>query len=436
MFTGRRFSSIEAFGLVNLDTTYKNVPVTPMKWKNLYVWDILSRNNITVGIFSLPFLHHSYKVNGFMITDPVLGDDMYPPNVIPCIAPGQFNPQQEKGVRWRIFYQKPALFKQLVEKTHYDFYFFLISVSDVMMHLGDEKELFTAYKEIDQKILPLIQKLCATYGYSLFIVSDHGSKKTYKKFNINSFLKKKGYLKTDEPHFKGVLTHGIQKMISVLPVTMVRTLRDIYLKVIASRGTTVFPRICYEKSTAFGGGAGNTSYCGVWLNKKGIFNQGIVDIDDQEILKNLLNDLQEAEEIEHVYTREDLGYSKSTVFPDIVIKTKDEFAVYYPVFPSVVHHSEEVVHSQYGVIIASGQHIRNTTVEGARIQDIAPTILHFFDVPIPEMDGRVLTEIFEGAIAETLPVYVNQPTSKKEIEYNKIKKAVESQPLKKLGQKE
>lgn len=432
MFTGKKFSNIEAFGLIDLDKTYKKVPVDPMKWKNEYVWDILSSSNIKVGIFYLPFLHHSYRVNGFMITDPVLGNDMYPENVITNITP-EFDPQEEKEIRWRIFYQKPALFKELVEKTQYDFYFFLISISDVMIHLGDEKELLKAYKEIDQNIVPLIKKMCEKYKYYLFIVSDHGSKKTHKKFNINTFLKKKRYLKTDEIKFRGLIGNLVQKMMGILPVKIVRKLQNTYYRVFADKGTVLFPQIVYKKSIAFGGGAGNTSYCGVWLNKKDAFEEGIVTKDEEDkILTKLVNDLKEVEEIEEVFTRAELGYNKKIVFPDIVIRTKDDFATYFPVFPSVVHHSEEIVHSDYGIVVANGPCINHNPVN-AKINDIAPTILHFFGLPIPEyMDGRVLIEIFErnSEFAKKILRYVDSDYYKKKLENKRVKRAIKSKKLK------
>jgi arylsulfatase A-like enzyme len=40
------------------------------------------------------------------------------------------------------------------------------------------------------------------------------------------------------------------------------------------------------------------------------------------------------------------------------------------------------------------------TLDGAKIIDVAPTILHLLGVPVPEdMDGRALVEILEGEAA-------------------------------------
>jgi hypothetical protein len=53
------------------------------------------------------------------------------------------------------------------------------------------------------------------------------------------------------------------------------------------------------------------------------------------------------------------------------------------------------VHTMDGILIAYGQGIAaNKVVSGARLRDIAPTVLHLAGLPVPrQMDGRVLTDI-------------------------------------------
>ena len=55
--------------------------------------------------------------------------------------------------------------------------------------------------------------------------------------------------------------------------------------------------------------------------------------------------------------------------------------------------SDSGCHRLHGVFIARGQGIAQGEISGARIIDLAPTILHMMNVPVPDdMDGRVLTE--------------------------------------------
>lgn len=67
-----------------------------------------------------------------------------------------------------------------------------------------------------------------------------------------------------------------------------------------------------------------------------------------------------------------------------------------------------VWHRAQGVIIASGPGFKeDELIYGARLLDIAPTILHYFDLPIGEdMEGRVLSEAFlENRPVSTVPTW-------------------------------
>jgi predicted AlkP superfamily phosphohydrolase/phosphomutase len=62
-------------------------------------------------------------------------------------------------------------------------------------------------------------------------------------------------------------------------------------------------------------------------------------------------------------------------------------------------------HRDDGIFLAQGMAIRaGVTVEGARIIDLAPTLLSLLGVPPPDdMDGRVLEEIFTAVPADPVP---------------------------------
>ena len=68
-----------------------------------------------------------------------------------------------------------------------------------------------------------------------------------------------------------------------------------------------------------------------------------------------------------------------------------------------------VWHRPQGVFIASGAGFkRDELVYGARLLDVAPTILHWFGLPVgADMEGRVLEEIFDGPKrpVETVPTW-------------------------------
>jgi hypothetical protein len=71
-------------------------------------------------------------------------------------------------------------------------------------------------------------------------------------------------------------------------------------------------------------------------------------------------------------------------------------------------------HTPFGIFVASGRGIQSgTTLSGASVLDVAPTILHMFGSPVPlDMDGKILPQVFEaGWLAENPPRYVDIDTS-------------------------
>ena len=64
-------------------------------------------------------------------------------------------------------------------------------------------------------------------------------------------------------------------------------------------------------------------------------------------------------------------------------------------------------HRSNGIFLARGPVLkRGARIEGARIVDLAPTLLHLMDEAVPDdMDGRVLHEIFRPAFEETHAVH-------------------------------
>ena len=84
-------------------------------------------------------------------------------------------------------------------------------------------------------------------------------------------------------------------------------------------------------------------------------------------------------------------------------------------------------HSTDGMIIITGPNVLNKEIT-AKIYDIAPTILHILDVPIPrDVDGRVLKEIFR----RDSELYVRPISYHREDEKSRIREKIEE--LRNLG---
>ena len=57
-----------------------------------------------------------------------------------------------------------------------------------------------------------------------------------------------------------------------------------------------------------------------------------------------------------------------------------------------------------GIFVAAGPDIRRGATEPVHLCDVAPTVLHLFDVPVPaNIDGRVRTDIITDQYMSTHP---------------------------------
>ncbi len=89
----------------------------------------------------------------------------------------------------------------------------------------------------------------------------------------------------------------------------------------------------------------------------------------------------------------------------------------------------------HGIILIKGPHIKKGyRIQRAHIFDILPTILYIFDLPVAEdMDGRVLTEVFEKNILEERPIrYIESYEGETHIERGQRDKELDKKTLEEL----
>jgi predicted AlkP superfamily phosphohydrolase/phosphomutase len=155
----------------------------------------------------------------------------------------------------------------------------------------------------------------------------------------------------------------------------------------------------------------------MYINRSDRFSAGLVGPDEVEkvcqrvtgYLLSLRDKVSGGPVIRSVY-RADEVYTGPKVgnAPDLVI----EYTNMYDSQASEprLNPSLEGRHEQQGILLARGPHIERSQVEGARIEDLAPTVLHLLGQPVPEdMDGRVLIEALEPGLLAKNPVKPGPP---------------------------
>jgi predicted AlkP superfamily phosphohydrolase/phosphomutase len=116
-----------------------------------------------------------------------------------------------------------------------------------------------------------------------------------------------------------------------------------------------------------------------------------------------------------VHRREDLFEGPFLAkIPDIIIEFKDyawtgkgnrkRGEVYIPVSDDRPYRGTTGSHRPNGILALSGPSVQVGAEFGARIEDVAPTILYLMGAPIPNgLDGRLLEEVIAPELLERRP---------------------------------
>jgi predicted AlkP superfamily phosphohydrolase/phosphomutase len=274
----------------------------------------------------------------------------------------------------------------------------------------------------------------------LFLVSDHGFGPVRQWFHVNRFLQEEGYLTLGEVEGLvlgaaatrlGLTPQRLRSLVRRVDVLGLRRWMGRLARVTLGRQLerTLTPPIDWSKTQAVSGSPASE---GIFVNLKGREPEGIVEpgAPYEALRERLVEGLRALRDpanhepvIQAVYRREEL-YEGPFLdqLPDIVFDLGDG-----PYLASDVLGADQVLeslppgtlqgrHRPTGVFLAAGPGIRQgVQIEGARIVDVAPTVLYALGLPVPEdMDGRPLLEIFGEDYQEAHPVRYAPPEESEE----------------------
>jgi predicted AlkP superfamily phosphohydrolase/phosphomutase len=260
---------------------------------------------------------------------------------------------------------------------------------------------------------------------AFLIMSDHGFGPIEHYVNFNVWLLDQGYISLDRSfyvqqkhwfHRRGVSPawlYGVMKNLG-LGSYRVSRFRGKQKGLLDRIGESLFlsrRHIDWSRTRAYAQG----NFGQIFLNLKGRQPNGCVAPED---VRFLLDDLKAALRgiphpetgkplVAHVYERDELYHGPhAALAPDLTVVLDDwryrtiglhDFATHRVISPAFGPTGD---HRMEGILIASGPSIRSgDQLLGARLLDIAPTVLHLLGAPVSsDMDGRVLTELFTQAV--------------------------------------
>lgn len=420
------------------------------------VWDHIGRRGFRVGIINMPAVHPK-KINGFIIEGFTATDreEYTYPDILKEELLREFNYRVHP--RYLIQNYADSTLKEIQEliKIRFeiakkylnsvDFMHLTIYYTDFIMHyFWDNKDLLLKlFQMIDQKISELKEMLEKSCNFTLFVMSDHGFQSLKESFYINEWLSEKGYLvkKKGNP-----LTNrfGLTQDFLIRIAEKIRLLPTIVSFVLSRNLYSRIMKILPMKKGLFSIAAIDNivdlDESVVVALKEGLIymNKQRLSLAEYETLREkLINELKQIKNpqtaetlIKKVLRKEDIYKGEYlNDAPDLVILTNEGYNVDAsislsedaPLWDSLRNVKSNRLfkrvadHSSKGIFLAYGTDIRKTIVTEAKIYDLAPTILHIMDVPIPkDSDGRVLREIFEegSLLAEKKCMYAPEDEPK------------------------
>ncbi len=390
------------------------------------LWDYLNADGLTTGIINKPSTYPPKAVDGFMVSGgpdasdseyrslesgftypSALGDELqaafdYDVHPTPMISPSETGDREVEAIL-DLIETRFQVARYLLDREAPDFLHLTIFYNMALQHyFWREEPVLRAWKVIDENLAGFIDD-----GHDLVIFSDHGTCRVDVTFYINVWLEENGYLTTEQTVDRRLRSLGFTReralriakrlgMVDVLSKTVPERIQKVLPWEEGLKRDRVLSAVDWDETSVLASNQGP-----VYLT---------LDRDDAEyepLRTELIERLQAlshpetgAHIVDAVHRGEEL-YSGpyAGASPDLVIEQGDNVHTSDAIGPNSWWANTGVWqggNTRNGLFLFHGPSFRQGATDAdAEIVDIAPTILHSMNVPVPDdMDGTVL-DVFE-----------------------------------------
>ncbi len=395
------------------------------------IWNILSDWGKQVVVANVPMTYPAEPVNGIMLSglmSPGMQANVtYPTNfkeellqAVPgyhidlnaAVSNGQVGEVLTDTVK--LTRERNAMLRLLLKKP-WDFFFIVYTGADRIQHMRwDEIMEFHPlaveyYQMVDEALGMVLDEL--TPEDMLMIVSDHGFKGVTRKFYLQEYLYRQGWLQMKASERRGARLFGLARsLVRTLGVQRIahrlfRSLRHQQIKVMAEQDhTAILPNLDWNKSRAWvqstsGELAGYADIC---------FDESVTDEQISAFVAALreIRDPENGQPLAVEIHREDtLGSGPfAPVQRHVIVLSGENTSMYTQLGRTSVWETRGVgrsvssgVHHPDGVLYLYGAGVKKgETIAPTHVYDVVPTILSSMGVPLPDgLDGKVMIEPFE-----------------------------------------
>lgn len=425
------------------------------------LWHILNRHGRRSGVLNVPITYPPEPLDGFLVSGMMTPgpevDFTYPaelkgelleavPDYVINVDIPRYDVEDEGDAYAFLddiahaFERRAAAMRYLMERREWHFFMAVFIVMDRIQHLlwkyfQDPDNPFYKLERaprLRERVLQVYQQVDAFLGQltgrlgddtDLIIVSDHGFGATRAWINVNRWLQKEGLLRLKPGaqlrkrlFYEAMQLNNSPLMQSLLPSRLRRAIRRRVRSTRSTFRSDLVESIDWERTRAF---FASIPCQGIYINVRrdgqGLVAPGAEYEALRERLRRgllALRDPRTGEQVvDQVLFREEVYHGPYTGWaPDVLFVARN-----YAYLGRELLGTRRAIetslnwangfHRPNGIFIGRGPGFRaGQQVTGARIMDIAPTILYRMGLPVPSyMDGRPLEQAMEETFLAAHP---------------------------------
>jgi predicted AlkP superfamily phosphohydrolase/phosphomutase len=453
--------------LYRREGSYSFPPVSASLRGGTTMWRYLSDAGYRVGVLNIPMSYPVEPINGFMVSG-----WMTPYNATDYVHPPELAAELEREIgNYRIYptetftearresflratydlldmRTRTAL--HLVRTRPWDVFMMVFFDTDRVLHQlwhyldphhpwrADDEDREGIVRDYFHKVDESIGRLLeyADEDTLVIILSDHGMGRANHFIVLNNWLLDAGLLRLKgDPWTRlkklmfrnGFTLRNIHQIADRLGLArQAEYVAGYFVDHLLKMAFLSFLDVDWSRSRAYSFGRHLGS---IYVNVKGREPQGIVEPgaeyeavrDEIERLAYEFRDPQTGRPLIGQVLRREKIYSGPFLdrAPDLILRPSEPSDIFFGL--ADFGHRETVstvyrysgMHRDHGMLIMNGPGVRpGGTIEGAVIQDLAPTVLHVMDQALPaDMDGRVLEDAFASGYMAAFPVRLAEPAA-------------------------
>ena len=459
--------------LYRREGTYVFPPVNASQRDGIALWRLLSNRGRKVGVVNVPISYPVEEVNGYMISGwmtPYSAQDFcYPADLwrelrdqigYYTIYPTETFAESRRDSFFRacdeLLDLRSRTVSYLMDRYPTDLFMVVLFDTDRVLHQlwhyldpghpwrqpgdGTDKSgpVVRYFQRVDEKLAEIVAR--ADEDTVIIILSDHGMGPAHNFIVLNNWLLEVGLLQLKRDPFRllkrwlfdaGFTLRNVHRIADRIGLAKHAEYKGLYsMDYLMKLVFLSFLDVDWSRSKAYSFGRHLGS---IYLNVKGREPEGIVEPGREyeqvreeimRLARGFVHPCTGEPLIGEILKKEDIYHGPYLDrAPDLILRPRDERNIFFGLADFGSNVTVDTVyrysgmHRDYGLLIMTGKGVKKgAAIEGAGIEDLAPTILYAMECPVPQdMDGRVLSEVFTEEFRNQVTLLQSEEGSSREL---------------------